>query len=142
MTACLNPVVGGSLMSSIISVVAGYLGMAVVVMIGTALAAAVFIPGGFSAARSLKNAPPANYLYANLALSFVAALFGGWLCARLAPNNPLVHAGALAAVLLVMSLLSAKSQAAKQPSWYPWTIALMGVAGVLLGGVWFVASAA
>jgi hypothetical protein len=133
---------GGRVLTSIVAVVSGYLGMAVVVMIGTALAAAVLIPGGISAAKSLKEAPPPNYLYANLALSFVAALFGGWLCARLAPNNPLVHDGALAAILLIMSLLSAKSQASRQPPWYPWTIAVTGVAGVVLGGLWFVASAA
>ena len=122
--------------SSIVSVVGGYLGMAVVVMIGTAIATAAFIPGGFAGTKNLQGQLPTNYLYSNLALSFVGAVFGGWLTARLAPAHPVYHAVALAAFLLVMSALSAKTQMSKQPPWYPWTIAAIGVAGVLLGGIW------
>lgn len=124
------------MLSSIFSVVSGYLGMAAVVMIGTAIAAAAFIPGGFAGAKSLQGSLPRTYLYSNLALSFVGALLGGWLSARLAPHNPVIHAAALAVLLLVMSGVSAKTQATKQPAWYPWTIAAIGVAGVMLGGVW------
>ncbi len=65
------------MLSSILSVVAAYMGMAVIVMIGTVVAASAMIPGGMAAARNLSGEPPRNYLDANLALSFVGALFGG-----------------------------------------------------------------
>ncbi len=116
--------------------------MAVIVMTGTAIAAAVMIPGGFAGARSMHGIPPRNYLYSNLALSLVAALFGGWLTARLAPASPMLHAAVLAIFLLAMSFVSARSHAARQPAWYPWAITVIGVAGVLLGGVWEVSASA
>lgn len=121
---------------SIGSVVAGYLAMAVIVMIGSVAAAGAMIPGGFAAARNLQGQPPRNYLYANFILSLVAAIFGGWLSARMAPANPMAHAATLAAFLLVMSVVSAKKQSRNQPAWYPWTIAAIGVGGVFLGGLW------
>ena len=126
------------MLRSIASVVIGYLAMAVFVMAGTIFATAVLIPGGFAAAKNLSGDPPKNYLYANLLISFAAAVLGGWLCARLAPAHPLIHAIVLAALLLVMSLVSAKSQADRQPSWYPRTIATIGVLGVVLGGMWHI----
>lgn len=124
------------MLKSIASVITGYLAMAAVVMIGTIAAAAAMIPGGLAAARALEGQPPRNYLYANLALSIVAGVLGGWVTARMAPGSPLAHAAALAALMLVMSVVSAKSQARKQPSWYPWTIAAIGIAGVLIGASW------
>lgn len=123
-------------LSSVLSIVIGYVGMAVIVMIGTAIAAATLIPGGFRAAKEMKSEPPRSYLYANLALSFVGALFGGWLCARRAPFNPMIHVDVLAILLAVMSLASSRSYSAKQPSWYPRTITFVGFTGVLLGGLW------
>ena len=74
------------MLESIASVVAGYFAMAVIVIIGTIAASAATIPGGLAAAKNPDLVPPRSYLIANLALSFVAAMFGGWLCARLAPR--------------------------------------------------------
>lgn len=122
--------------ASILSVVAGYLAMAAIVMIGTAIAAAAMIPGGIAGAREMEGTPPHAYLYANLAASFVAALLGGWVAARLAPRNSMLHSAALAMLLLAMSVLSFRSQAARQPRWYPITIALIGMTGVMAGGFW------
>lgn len=123
-------------MSSVLSIVIGYFGMAVIVMAATPIAAATLIPGGFKAAKEMKSAPPISYLYANLALSFVAALFGGWLCALRAPFNSMIHVDVLAILLVVVSLASSRSYAVKQPRWYPRTIAFVGFAGVLVGGAW------
>jgi peptidoglycan/LPS O-acetylase OafA/YrhL len=123
------------MLSSIWSVVFGYAAMAIIVMLGTALAAGALYPGGFSAAKKLETPPPPAYLYANLALSFVAALAGGWVCADRAPSQPMIHVAVLAALLLVMSVFSAKSFRGKQPSWYPKTIAAIGVLGVVGGGL-------
>lgn len=124
------------MLRSIVSVVTGYLAMAIIVMIGTVAATAAMIPGGFAAARKMEAPPPRSYLYANLVLSFVAALSGGWITARLAPSVPIVHSAALALLLLLMSVVSAKAQGKNQPRWYPWTIAAIGAVGVLLGGLW------
>jgi len=122
---------------SVLSVVVGYLVMAIIVMIGTIALAAAIIPGGLSGMRNAQAPPPPSkgYLYANLALSLVAAVVGGWLTARMAPNAPFTHAAVLAAFVVAMGVVSARNEKARQPSWYPWTIAIVGVAGVLIGGV-------
>ena len=129
------------MLSSILSVILGYVAMAIVVMVGSMLAAATLIPGGLSAARKMERPPTTAYLYANLALSFVAALLGGWVCANRAPASPMLHVAVLALFLLVMSFLSARSYSARQPLWYKRTIGMVGVTGVILGGVWRVLSA-
>ena len=126
--------------ASILSILGGYVAMAAIVMIGTAIAAATMLPGGIAGARKIQGPPPRDYLIANLGASLVAALLGGWVTARLAPHNPILHAAVLAAFLLAMSVLSARSQAGKQPRWYPITIALIGVAGVMLGAMWVAAT--
>jgi peptidoglycan/LPS O-acetylase OafA/YrhL len=130
------------MLQSIASVVAGYFAMAVIVIFGTIAATAATIPGGLAGAKNPDLVPPRSYLYANLALSFVAAMFGGWLCARLAPGNPLSHAAVLVVFLIVMSAISAKSQGRDQPSWYPWTVGVSGAAAVLIGALWEVWSSA
>src|SRR2546421_10718152 len=123
------------MLQSIASVVAGYFAMAVIVIFGTIAATAATIPGGLTAAKDPDLVPPRSYLIANLALSLVAALLGGWLCARLAPGNPLIHAAALVGLLIVMSAISAKSQGRNQPPWYPWTIGVIGAAGGIISAL-------
>ncbi len=120
------------MLKTIESVIAGYLAMAAVVMIGTVAAAATMIPGGLAGAKALDRPPPRNYLLANLVVSFVAALVGGWVTTRMAASRPGLHAIALAVLVVLMSVVSARSQAKQQPKWYPWTIAVVGVAGILL----------
>ncbi len=119
---------------SIGSIVSGYIVMALIVMIGTIAATAAMIPGGFGMMKNPVVPAPRQYLIANLAVSFVAALVGGWLTARMAPNAPMMHSAILGALLLVMSVVSARTQRTGQPSWYPMTLAAIGVVGVLIGG--------
>jgi hypothetical protein len=73
--------------------------------------------------------------FANLAVTGVGAVIGGWLAARAAPASPYAHAAALAALVAVIALPSATGGSqASQPGWYPAALALVAVLGVLLGG--------
>ena len=127
------------MLQSILSVIVGYGVMTIIVMIGTVAAAAALLQGGLAAMRSAQGppTPSKNYLYANLAISLVAAIVAGWIAARMAPSAPFLHAAALAVLVAAMSTLTSrtqKSQYARQPYWYPRTIAILGVIGVLIGG--------
>lgn len=123
------------MLRSVGAVLAGFVSMMVVVMIGTLIATAAFIPGGVRASMSATPGPlPANYLTANLLVSFLGAAVAGALAARLAPSSPWMHVAGLAALLLLMALPSAlRGGSPGQPTWYPWVIALIGLGGVLLG---------
>jgi hypothetical protein len=122
---------------SIVAIVAGFGFMVSTAMVGTILAAALFIPGG---ARSLATAAvpaslPAAYFAANFATSFLGAVFGGWLAARIGARAPFAHAAALAVVTAVLSAASACQAAPRaQPGWYAIVVGIIGVAGILLGG--------
>jgi predicted MFS family arabinose efflux permease len=128
------------MLRSVLSVIEGYVVMAVVVMIGTIAATAALVPGGLAAMKNAKASPPItpsrNYLAANLLISLIGAILGGWVTARVAIYSPMIHVGILALLIVAMSFLSARKQGSTgQPSWYPMTIAVLGIAGVLLGGV-------
>lgn len=126
------------MMRSFLAVLAGFLAVALLVMVGVAAATAAFVPGGLA---SMRKAPAgvtlsSTYLAANLLVSFVAAVLGGWLTARLAPHVPMGHVMGLAALLIAMSIIGAMGETtqATQPEWYTITIAIAGVVGVLAGG--------
>jgi len=125
-----------SLARTFIAVMSGFLTMMLLVIAGTVAATALLLPGGLHAVQG--ESPPAHlppaYLAANLAISLAAAVAGGWLTAKLAPTAPFAHTLALAAVTLVMSVGSMPAPQPGQPAWYGWAIAVLGVAGVLLGG--------
>lgn len=101
--------------------------IAITVIAGTMLAAVVLAGPEGSATGA--------YLAANLAVSLGAAVLGGWLVARLAPRRPMVHAAALAAVIVALTLPGLGSPAPGQPSWYPAVILIIGVAGVAGGAL-------
>jgi hypothetical protein len=122
---------------SIAAIVAGFGFMASTAMVGTILAAALFIPGGAGSltAGAVPASVPAAYFGANLATSFLGAVFGGWLAARIGAWAPFAHAAALAvltAALSVASVFQAPPHA--QPVWYAIAVGIVGVGGVLLGG--------
>jgi hypothetical protein len=125
-----------------LAVLAGFVSMSVLVMIGTFAAARAFFPAGLAAMRTRRaptTSPPRNYLVANLALSFAAAVAGGWVTARLAPGAPRGHANALAVLVLFMAappIIRGKAQPG-QPAWYPQVIAAIGIAGVVIGGMMY-----
>jgi hypothetical protein len=130
---------------SIAAVVAGFGFMASTVMVGSIIATALFIPAGITAAQGGGAAAsiPALYVAANLAVSLLGAVMGGWLSARIGSIAPLAHALALAIVTAVLAAYSAfQAPNNGQPGWYPLVVGIIGVAGVLLGGKLRAAAAA
>jgi hypothetical protein len=122
------------MLRSISAVLGGYVAMAGLVLGGTAIAAAALVPGGLDAMRTPATGPlPNSYLSANVAVSLLAAVVGGWVAAAIAQSNAGFHVAALAALILLMGAVSGRTAGAKQPSWYPWAIPLVGVVGVTLG---------
>ncbi len=122
---------------SLLAVLSGYFATTIVIVALTVLAARLLIP-----LELLKQNPPGytqQYLVANFIYSFLAAALGGWITARLAPQHPLAHAGALMAVMLVVAATEMASRArggvtSAQPSWYGWSIVCVGAVGALTGG--------
>jgi peptidoglycan/LPS O-acetylase OafA/YrhL len=117
---------------SIAAIVAGFGFMASTVMVGTIIATALFIPAaGGSAPAPL----PVMYLVASLVMSFLGAVLGGWLAARIGSSAPFAHAAVLAALTAVLSVVSAiQGPPGAQPGWHPIVAGIVSVAGVLLGG--------
>lgn len=126
------------MIQSIISVVAGFVVMAGVVIAGTAAATELIVPGGlFDAATGSPSDLPPTYFAANLMVSAVAALLGGWITARMAPSREMVHVFALAILVILMSLpglIGYDEVQASQPGWYRIFLPLLGVSGAILGG--------
>lgn len=74
------------MLHSILAVLGGFVVMAVVVTVTTAIAAQALIPGGMKAMTVPGASIPRDYLAANLACGALAALFDGALTARIAGN--------------------------------------------------------
>lgn len=106
------------MLHSILAVLGGFATMVVIVMVTTALAAAALIPGGMRGMMSPGAPLPPRYLTANILGSAVAAFLGGFVTVRLAPDKPFFHGIALAALMCVMALLSARQAGDRQPRWY------------------------
>jgi hypothetical protein len=121
---------------SIVAIVAGFGFMASTAKVGTILAAALFIPGGAGsfAAGAVPASLPVAYFAANIATSFLGAVFGGWLAARIGAWAPLAHAVALAVLTAVLSVALAFQASSAQPGWYAILVGIIGVGGILLGG--------
>jgi hypothetical protein len=121
------------MLRTVLAVVAGFIVTAGLVVIGTTLAAVLLL--GTPAAGQPPQ-PTATYLAANLLVSGLAAIGGGFVVGTLARQPTLTPVWAFAAILLLLSLVSAlgTGAAAGQPAWYPLVIAVVGPAGVILGG--------
>jgi hypothetical protein len=126
------------MMRSIICVVAGFVVLMAVVMGGTAAATELIVEGGLEgAANRPASALPPTYFAANLIVSAMGALLGGWVTARMAPDREMLHVFALAGLIVLMSLpglLGYGPSAPEQPAWYLYTLPLLGVGGAILGG--------
>ena len=106
-------------------IIGGYVVLALIVIGGVWIVAAalgVEDPGDISA----------GYLAANLVLSFVAAVAGGYAAAWIAGPLRLVATAILAVIVLVLGLLMESGTG--QPDWYPLALALVGAGGVAIGG--------
>ncbi len=121
------------MLTSILAVLGGFAAMVILVMVTTAIAAGTLIRGGMKAMQDPATSLPRSYLAANLACSAVAAFLGGFLTARLAPDKPFYHGIALAALMCVMGLLSARQGGDRQPRWYQLVLCTVMPAIALIG---------
>lgn len=123
---------------SIAAVAAGFLAMVLVVMIGTFAATAALVPGGLATMKAATAPPslPFSYLIANVVVSLIAAITGGWLAARLSAPQQRSNVMILAGLVVLLSVVTAmqSDMTAAQPDWYKWVIPVVGVIGVLIGG--------
>jgi hypothetical protein len=110
-----------------LGVVAGYIVTVALVVVLDPLVAIAMLHGSRTA--------NAAYLAANVVLSFVAALAGGALCARIARERQVLLGGVLGALILVVGMLAASRahMAGVTPS-YGYLIAILGALGALAGG--------
>lgn len=125
------------MLRSTLAIIAGWVLTIALVMLSMVVVSIIFY-GGMTVSIPEGEAMSSSFLFANLITSFFAAMAGGYLTAQLAPKANLIHAGILAAINLAfaMPLVLAGAQAS-QPSWYPLTMAVIGVIGVLDGAfIW------
>ncbi|MEM7480079.1 MAG: hypothetical protein AAF481_02800 [Acidobacteriota bacterium] len=133
---------------SIAAVVAGYLVMALWVMITLSLAWVLL--GAEFAFHEGTFGVTAGWMVLNLLMGVIGALLGGWVAALIGRSWGPVKV--LVAVVLVLGVLSAVLQRdkpepppelevttfeaaayAQQPAWYPWLITAIGAGGTVLG---------
>lgn len=121
------------MLRSILVVLAGYVAMAVAVILGL-FVLVIFFP---EMRQALEENRPAPVLATaiNLAWAFPAAVLGGFTTAYLAKSSSWRHVAVLAALVLVLGIGYALMQLdSQQPIWYLLGLPLFGSAGVLVGG--------
>lgn len=108
-------------------------GFAVMVALSMGLAALVarIVPSWANAEGKV----PRDGAFVNLGSAFLAAAAGGYLTAWVAAANPLIHALALAMVVLALAALSALQSRGKQPVWFALAQVAISPLGVLAGGL-------
>ncbi|HEU5059974.1 MAG TPA: hypothetical protein VFU21_25760, partial [Kofleriaceae bacterium] len=117
------------MLRAVLAVLAGYLTMFVGVT--TLFAFILFV--GFGGMPDAGFRPPGWLLWLEVAASPIIALFGGYVCAWIARERPLRHAGALAAVILVMGAVSAAADGGEKPLWSVIAVPALAAIGALLG---------
>jgi hypothetical protein len=113
-----------------LALLAGFLSMAIVVAIITALLMKL-VPAWVGPTGH----PRPGYVIVNLVFSFSAAMLGGYVTAWMAQSNPLIHTLALALIVLLLAALSAMQQRGLQPIWYQLLLVAITPAGVFVGGM-------
>ncbi len=71
----------------------------------------------------------------NLGTTLAAALCGGYLTTTLAVDNPLIHALALAIIVLLLSALGAMQSRGSYPIWFSLLMVATGPCAVIAGGL-------
>lgn len=118
------------MLRSIVSVVAGYLVMAVIVVASMALL-------GSAMGLTQTSTPPTSFMVISVALGAAAAVAGGWTCARLAPAPVARHINILVILVVVLGLLSAVGSLETSnppPLAYNLALPVVGAAGAWFGG--------
>jgi hypothetical protein len=118
------------ILRTFLALAAGFVTMALLVMVITALLTKL-TPGWVGDAGH----PRVAYIFVNLGYSFLAAATGGYVTAWAAAANPLIHVLALGIVVLAMAALSVLQSKGEQPIWYQLTLVALTPLGVLAGGL-------
>jgi hypothetical protein len=123
---------------SVLAVLAGFVVMAVVVMIATALALHFVLRVPLAAMRSAgPQMLSPSYLVTNVAASALSAIVGGYTTAAIAGHDQIAHGFALAVVMVLMSVVSMRRAGAAQPRWYRVVLATvmpaLAIGGAALG---------
>lgn len=137
---------------NVLSVLAGYVVMFVFVMLTFSLVWMALGSGFAFEAGSTRVT--IGWVVIALVLSFLAAIAGGWVTSKIAVPPGRVPVIALASLVLVLGVLAAVSATSREipplpdrplgtleaasyaesPAWYHYSVPIIGVAGVLLGG--------
>jgi hypothetical protein len=67
--------------------------------------------------------------------SVLFAMFGGYVAALIARRAEVAHAAILAAVILLISVITVMGTREPAPLWYNATLTLLSAAGVIVGGM-------
>ena len=118
-------------MRGLLAVVAGYAGMALLVIVGQGALLALAPEGSFDRAESRLEAP---WLQLTVAWGAVAGVAGGYLCAFVARRSELTWVILLAAFVFAMWWLYVLNVPEGQSAGYQAALQLVGVLGVLVGG--------
>ncbi len=118
------------ILRAFLALLSGFVTMAALVAVATAVLMK-FVPEWVGNTGH----PRPGYIFVNLGYSFVAAMAGGYVCAWVARNNPLIHVLALALIVLLLAALSALQERGRQPVWYQLTLLVLTPLGVFLGGM-------
>lgn len=117
-----------------LTLAAGFATMALLLGMATLLARAL----GWQAAPAQKSVPEPDRRMArawNLGSTLLAALVGGYVTATLAQLNPLIHALALALIVLLLGALSALQTRGQAPIWFALLLLALSPCAVVLGGM-------
>jgi len=121
------------MLRSVLSVIAGYVVIAVLTII-TFLVLGFVVPGTFSQAEA-NTVLSTPWLLVIIGFGFVYAIIGGCTTTFLAKRAIFQHVLALAGILLVLGVVElVMGSGSGRPLWYRVTLLIAGVVGVLLGG--------
>ena len=121
---------------SVLSVIAGFVAVAVLVMPATIISARLLL-GVRGRQQMMTMKPTPGFITVNLVFSLVFAVFGGFLTALIAGRARMQHAGALAALMFVTGILSFLQNVKMKTSEgrvYSGSLVILGPTGALLGG--------
>ncbi len=68
----------------------------------------------------------------------VYTILGGYIVARMAPQNPMKHAIVFGCIGIVFGTMGALANGHLGPIWYPWALVILSVPSVWLGAKFFV----
>ena len=115
-------------LGSLIAVAMGFATTGLIVSIGTLVAMRL--------TKTRWGEPTPRYLTANIAMSALGGLAGGYLAGRIAPGHGLPAALVLALLFFLSGAASAlRGPQAGQPPWYPWVICVLVALAVVLGAL-------